>query len=168
MERLNRRKALQVGVAGAVATASTGAIAGEDTPAPTSKAPTVTPFLTFTGKAERAMKKYVALFADSEIVSIERYGAGEVGKAGTVKVAKFRIGPQHIVCSDSPPVHEWGFTPAISLFVEHSDADAIKRYSKALSAKGKVYMPLGEYPFSKLFAWVEDEFGVSWQLMKTD
>lgn len=38
----------------------------------------------------------------------------------------------------------------------------------ALGARGKVLMPLGEYPFSALYGWVEDRYGVSWQLALGD
>ncbi|MEJ1089778.1 VOC family protein [Microbacterium sp. Mu-80] len=52
------------------------------------------------------------------------------------------------------------------------DADAARaRLDKAwaaLSDGGSVLMPLGEYPFSPHYGWVQDRYGVSWQLMLTD
>jgi predicted 3-demethylubiquinone-9 3-methyltransferase (glyoxalase superfamily) len=61
----------------------------------------------------------------------------------------------------------FGFTLATSLFVACNDPDAIEQYFHALSEGGTILMPLGEYPFSKKFAWINDKFGVSWQLATT-
>ena len=56
------------------------------------------------------------------------------------------------------------FTPSISLFVEcESDAE-IERLAGALGEGGQFMMPLGDYGFSRRFAWVSDRFGVSWQI----
>ncbi|WP_145063812.1 VOC family protein [Adhaeretor mobilis] len=130
--------------------------------------PRVSPFLAFFGDAEKAMNRYVGLIENSQIVSVERYGPGEVGKEGTVKIAAFTLNGQRVMCNDIPGEHNWTFTPAVSLYVENSDEEALAKYFEVLSKKGKVLMPLNEYPFSKKFAWVEDEFGVSWQLNITE
>ena len=70
------------------------------------------------------------------------------------------------MCIDSPIKHGFEFTPATSLYVASHDPDAIEQYFHALSNGGQVMMPLGEYPFSKKFAWINDKFAVSWQLAK--
>lgn len=124
-------------------------------------APTVTPFLTFSGQAAEAIRFYVELIDGSEIVSMTHVD-GAVSEP--VQFAEFRLGSQRVLAIDSPVQHAWTFTPALSLFVEDPNEAAISRYFKALSDGGKVLMPLDAYPFSKHFAWVEDRFGVSWQL----
>ena len=49
------------------------------------------------------------------------------------------------------------------------DTEALlQRMWDQMSAGGTALMPLGEYPFSKRFGWVQDKYGVSWQLMLTD
>jgi len=126
--------------------------------------PRVTPFLAFFGDAEKAMKRYVGLIENSRIVSVEHYGPGDVGKEGTVKIAAFTLNGQRVMCNDIPGEHNWTFTPAVSLYVENSNEEALAKYFEVLSKDGKILMPLDKYPFSKKFAWVEDEFGVSWQL----
>ncbi len=45
-----------------------------------------------------------------------------------------------------------------------SSEEQIDRLSVTLGEGGKVYMPLGDYGFSRKFAWVGDRFGVTWQL----
>ena len=128
----------------------------------------VTPFLMFEGDAEAAMNLYVGLFQNSEIVEISRYGPGEAGKAGTIQRATFRLGSQRVVCIDSPINHEFTFTPAFSMFAEFSDQSELDACYKVLADDGQVLMPLNEYDFSKRFAWVQDRFGISWQLILVD
>lgn len=122
------------------------------------------PFLMFQGNAEAAMTFYVSLFPGSRIVEINRYGAGEAGPEGTVKTAVFALGAQTFMCFDSPVRHEFGFTPAFSIFVDCESNDELERLAAALGEGGAVLMPLGEYGFSRRFTWVNDRFGVSWQL----
>src|SRR5262245_15905355 len=124
----------------------------------------VTPFLMFEGRAEEAMSFYVSLFAGSRIIRIERYGPGEPGREGTVKRASFRVGGQELMCIDSPVSHGFGFTPSLSIFVECESEAEIDEVVSRLSEDGGVLMPLADYGFSKKFAWVNDRFGVSWQL----
>jgi predicted 3-demethylubiquinone-9 3-methyltransferase (glyoxalase superfamily) len=124
----------------------------------------ITTFLMFTGAAEEAMSFYVSLFPDSRIVSIERYGAGEPGQEGTVKLAVFELNGTRFLCIDSPVQHEFTFTPAISLFVDCDTEPQIDAAFERLSAGGQVLMPPGTDGFSRRFAWVQDRYGVSWQL----
>jgi predicted 3-demethylubiquinone-9 3-methyltransferase (glyoxalase superfamily) len=124
----------------------------------------ITTFLTFIGQAEEAMNFYVSLFDRSEVLSIERYGPNEAGTEGSVKRARYSLGGQEFMCIDSPPVHEWTFTPAVSLFVSCRSEEEIDHLHALLSEGGQVFMPLTAYPFSERFAWLADKYGVSWQL----
>ena len=125
----------------------------------------ITTFLMFTGKAEEAMNFYISLFRQSAIISITRYGPNEPGGAeGTVKHATFSLIEQPFMCIDSPPVHGFTFTPAMSLYVSCDTEEEIKSLFEKLSENGQVFMPLAPYPFSKMFGWVADKYGVSWQL----
>ena len=126
---------------------------------------TIRPFLMFQdGRAEAAMTFYVSLFPDSEILDIDRYGSTGPGPEGSVIRARFRIGGQEVYCSDSFVKHAFGFTPSSSLFVDCASDDEIARLAAALADGGAELMPLGDYGFSRRFAWVNDRFGVSWQL----
>jgi len=125
---------------------------------------TVRPFLMFQGNAEEAMKFYVSLFADGKINTVQRYGEGEAGAAGTVVLAHFEIGGQTILCIDSPVKHAFTFTPSVSLFIECESEEQIVRLASELGAGGEVLMPLAHYGFSRQFTWVNDRFGVSWQI----
>jgi len=122
-------------------------------------------FLTFQkGDAEEAMNFYLSLFDNSSIINVKRWGADAPGTEGTIMHATFRLNGKLFMCSDSPPIHEWGFTPAVSNYVECKDESQLERLFAALSENGQVMMPLNNYGFSQKFGFVEDRFGVSWQL----
>jgi predicted 3-demethylubiquinone-9 3-methyltransferase (glyoxalase superfamily) len=126
--------------------------------------PKIRPFLMFEGKAEEAMNFYVSLFPGAEVLGIIRYGPSGPGIEGLVMSASFRIGNQTVLCTDSLVKHEFSFTAAFSFFVACESEDELRRLNSALVAGGTAPMPLGEYGFSRMFAWVNDRFGVSWQL----
>lgn len=126
---------------------------------------TARPFLMFQGgTAQAALDMYFAAFPDSGMVRVERWAAGEPGAAGTIKVAVFTICGREFMCSDSPVRHAFSFTPSSSTFVDFDSAAELERVFGVLSQAGEILMPLGNYGFSQRFGWVNDRFGVSWQL----
>jgi predicted 3-demethylubiquinone-9 3-methyltransferase (glyoxalase superfamily) len=118
----------------------------------------------FEGRAEEAMGFYVSLIPGSEITTIKRYGPGQPGPEGSVITATFTVAGQEVMCTDSFVKHAFTFTPAFSLFVECESEEEIRRLSTALGEGGEVLMELANYGFSRQFTWVNDRFGVSWQL----
>jgi len=110
------------------------------------------------------MSFYVSLFPDGEITDVVRYGPGEAGAEGTIAKASFSVGSQTVLCTDSIVKHAFTFTPAFSLFVDFESDQEIERVSSALLQGGAALMPLGAYGFSRRFAWINDRYGVSWQL----
>ena len=120
--------------------------------------------LMFEGAAEEAMNFYVSLFKGSEVTRVERYGPGEPGPEGSVKRAEFTLDGHRLACIDSPMKHGFTFTPAASLFVDCEDEAELDAALARLSEGGAVLMPPGNYGFSTRFAWLNDRFGVSWQL----
>jgi predicted 3-demethylubiquinone-9 3-methyltransferase (glyoxalase superfamily) len=125
----------------------------------------ITTFLTFQeNNAEQAMNFYVELFDNSKIIEIQRYGKKGPGKERTIMKAVFELNEKQFICSDSFIKHEWGFTPAISNWVECETDKELENFFERLSGSGKVFMPIDNYGFSRKFGWVEDKFGISWQL----
>lgn len=125
----------------------------------------ISTFLTFQKEdAEQAMNFYIELFDNSKIVSVKRWEKAGPGKEGTIMHATFILNGKQFMCSDSPAIHEWDFTPAISNYVECVDDQELERLFTKLSENGKVLMPLNNYGFSQKFGFVEDKFGISWQL----
>jgi predicted 3-demethylubiquinone-9 3-methyltransferase (glyoxalase superfamily) len=122
-------------------------------------------FLTFQdGAATAALELYRDVFDDFELVAIDHYGPQDGGPEGTVKVATFRLAGTELSCADSPVRHAWGFTPAVSLWIDCDDVDELERLFTRLSDGGTVFMPLDDYGFSSRFGWVGDRHGVTWQL----
>lgn len=119
--------------------------------------------LMFEGRAEEAMTLYVTLFGGS-VTAVEKYGPGGHGPEGTIRRAEFTFAGHRLACIDSPIRHAFAFTPSASLFVECADEAELDRAFATLSEGGAVLMPPGDYGFSQKFVWLNDRFGVSWQL----
>ncbi len=125
----------------------------------------ITTFLTFQeNNAEEAMNFYISLFDNSKVTNVQRHGKGGPAKEGSIMIARFELNGKQFICSDSYVKHAWTFSPAISLYVECGSESELDKLFHELSEKGKVYMPLDNYGFSQRFGWVEDRFGISWQL----
>ena len=125
----------------------------------------ISTFLTFQkNNAEQAMNFYIALFDDAKIIEIKRWTKDGPGKEGAIMHATFSLGGRHFMCSDSPAIHDWDFSPAVSNFVTCENEEEIDKLYAKLSENGQITMPIGNYGFSKKFAWVIDQFGISWQL----
>ena len=118
----------------------------------------------FEGKAEEAITFYVSLIPNSRIVDIKRYDAEAQGKEGSIMTAFFEIGGLTVMCTDSPVSHNFTFTPSSSLFVTCASESELERLAAALGEGGQVLMAIGSYGFSTRFTWLNDRFGVSWQL----
>jgi len=122
-------------------------------------------FLTFqNADAEEAMNFYVDLFDNSEILEVQRWGDEVPGKENTIKHATFRLNGNLFMCSDSPMKHEWNFTPGVSNFIECENEEMLQGFFDKLSEGGQVLMPPADYGWSQKFAFVNDKYGISWQL----
>lgn len=124
----------------------------------------VFPFLMFTGNADAAMAFYASVFDQFKVLSVTRYGPGQDGREGTVMHATFSVLGHALMCIDSSVEHAFTFTPSVSLYVRCAGEAELDRYFDRLEAGGMVLMPLAAYPFARKYAWVQDRFGVSWQL----
>lgn len=125
----------------------------------------ITTFLTFQkSNAEQAMNFYVELFDNSKIINVQRWGKEGPVEEGKIMHATFNLNGNLFMCSDSPPIHDWDFTPAVSNYIECENEIELENLFEKLSENGKIMMPLNNYGFSQKFGFVEDQFGVSWQL----
>jgi predicted 3-demethylubiquinone-9 3-methyltransferase (glyoxalase superfamily) len=125
---------------------------------------TATPFLMFEGKTEEALTLYCATVPGSRIIDLQRYGAEGPGKEGSVSMARATIAGLEVMAFDSPVHHAFTFTPSISLYVNCTSEAEQERLVTTLGDGGGTLMPLDDYGFSRRFAWVNDRFGVSWQI----
>ena len=119
----------------------------------------ITPFLWFDRNAEEAARFYVALFRDSRIVSVSRYGKEAAAAAGmpegTAMTVTFRIEGQEFTAINGGPVFR--FTEAVS-FVVHCESQAeVNYYWRRLAD--------GADPAAQRCGWLKDRYGLSWQIV---
>ena len=109
------------------------------------------PCLWFNGNAKEAAELYSAAFGNTKITT------------DTGLVVMFEIGGCKIMGLNGGPM----FAPnaSISLFVMFEKENEIDTAWQKLSDGGAVFMPLNKYPWSDKYGWVQDKFGVAWQLM---
>jgi predicted 3-demethylubiquinone-9 3-methyltransferase (glyoxalase superfamily) len=115
--------------------------------------PKQTPCLWFDGQAEEAAAHYTAIFPNSEILGVTRYGPDAPGQEGAVMTVEFSLdGQQYIGLNGGP---QFTFTEAISFQIHCADQDEVDHYWTTLSDGGE------EGPCG----WLKDRFGVSWQVV---
>ncbi|MGX8011443.1 VOC family protein [Mesorhizobium sp. ORM8.1] len=110
------------------------------------------------------MTLYCATIPDSQVLDATRYGSGEDGPEGTLKLARASIGGVEVRIYNSPVRHAFTFTPSFSFFVDCSSGEELERIVDVLAKDGGFLMPPGNYGFSRRFTWLNDRFGVSWQI----
>jgi predicted 3-demethylubiquinone-9 3-methyltransferase (glyoxalase superfamily) len=110
-------------------------------------------FLWFDGKAEEAAEFYTSVFKNSKILNITRYGEAGPGPKGTVMMATFQIEGQEFMALNGGP--QYTFSPAISFFVNCETQAEVDELWDKLSAGGRE-MQCG---------WLQDKYGVSWQIV---
>jgi predicted 3-demethylubiquinone-9 3-methyltransferase (glyoxalase superfamily) len=123
----------------------------------------ITPFLWFDDQAEEAMHFYTSIFKDSKIISVSRIKDTGPNLNETVTTATFQIEGQQFYVLNGGPL--FSFTPSISFFVNCATEEELDNLWERLIEKGSVFMPLNKYPFSQKYGWLQDKFGVSWQLI---
>ena len=113
----------------------------------------ITPFLWFDDKAEEAMNFYISIFKNSHALTITRYGECGPGPKGTVMTAHFSLDGQEFIALNGGP--EFNFTPAISFVVNCDTQAEVDELWTKLSAGGKEVQ----------CGWLQDKYGVSWQIV---
>ncbi len=125
----------------------------------------MTPFLMFQhGKARQALDFYVEHVPGSRIESCQLFGPEGPGPEGTILRALVSIAGQQVMVHDSFIVHGFDFTPSWSFFLDVADRAEFDRLFGTLSEGGGVLMPPDNYGWSTRFGWLNDRFGVSWQV----
>src|SRR5688572_16947564 len=126
----------------------------------------IVPHLWFDREAKEAAEFYASVFPDSKVTSV--YTLHDT-PGGDADVVAFEIAGYQFMSISAGPLFK--FNPSVSFFLNFDpskDKDAkenLKALWEKLSEGGKVLMELQEYPFSKLYGWLEDKYGVSWQLI---
>jgi len=126
----------------------------------------ITPCLWFDSEAEEATTFYASLFADCRIGKVTRYGEDALkitGKqAGSVMTIEFQLAGYKFTALNGGP--QFTFTPAISFFVMCQTEAEVDTLWQKLSKNGGALMELGKYDWSEKYGWVQDRYGLTWQI----
>ena len=115
----------------------------------------ITPFLWFDGNAEEAANFYISIFKNSKMGKISRYGDAGPGPKGSAMSVTFQIEGQEFFALNGGP--QFKFTPAISFFVNCETQQEVDELWEKLSAGGR----------TDRCDWLQDKFGLSWQIIPT-
>jgi predicted 3-demethylubiquinone-9 3-methyltransferase (glyoxalase superfamily) len=113
----------------------------------------ITPFLWFDHQAEEAMNYYVSIFKNSKVLGVNRYGKGAPLPEGIVLTANFELDGQKFIALNGGPMYK--FSPATSFVVNCENQSEVDYYWDKLAAGGK----------PNRCAWLDDKFGVTWQIV---
>jgi len=126
----------------------------------------ITPFLWFDNNAEEAINFYTSIFRNSKIGSLSRYdeaGAAASGRPkGSVMTASFQLNGQGFTALNGGP--HFKFNPSISFFVIFETEAEVDKLWQQLREGGMALMELQKYDWSDKYGWVQDKFGLSWQV----
>ncbi len=117
----------------------------------------IIPYLWFDHEAQEAAVFYTYVFKSGKI--------DRLTQVGTSMLVEFDIGGFNLIGLNGGRAAK--FTPAISLLVSFNSREEVESTYASLITGGTALMALDRYPFSEKYAWVQDKFGVSWQLMYT-
>jgi predicted 3-demethylubiquinone-9 3-methyltransferase (glyoxalase superfamily) len=129
----------------------------------------IIPHLWFDKEAKEAAEFYSAVFPDSKVTNITSI---HDTPSGDCDVVSFKLWGYSFMAISAGPLFK--FNPSVSFMVNFDPSqneDARGRIDdvwRKLSAGGNVLMPLDKYPFSERYGWVQDKYGLSWQLVLTN
>jgi len=113
-------------------------------------------FLWFDDQAEEAANFYVSLFKNSRVLNVTRYGDAGPGPKGSVMSVTFQLEGQEFYALNGGP--HFSFTPAISLFVNcETQPEVDGLWEKLLAGGGR----------PDRCGWLQDKYGLSWQIIPT-
>lgn len=123
----------------------------------------IVPHLWFDKEAREAAAFYVDAFGgDSKVGNITTL---HNTPSGDTDIVPFRLWGYEFMSMSAGPLFK--FTPAISFMLGFSDQEELDALWGKLSEGGKPLMPIDKYPFSDRYGWIQDKYGLSWQLILT-
>lgn len=120
----------------------------------------ITPHLWFDKEAREAAEFYVSLCLGSEITNVTKLTNTP---SGDCDVVSFQLAGQPFMAISAGPLFR--FNPSVSFHIRCSTTQEVDAIWERLSPGSQVLMPLGAYPFSERFGWLNDKYGLSWQVI---
>ena len=113
----------------------------------------ITPFLWFNGNVEEAVDFYVSVFKNSKILNKNHLPGDVPGHKGKVFTATIELDGQKFMLLDGGP--QFKFSPAVSFFVDCTTQKEVDDLWEKLSEGGK----------PNRCGWIDDKYGVTWQIV---
>jgi predicted 3-demethylubiquinone-9 3-methyltransferase (glyoxalase superfamily) len=129
----------------------------------------IVPHLWYDKEAKEAAEFYVSIFPDSKITDVKTI---HDTPSGDSDIVTFELWGQKFMAISAGPYFK--INPSVSFIVnfdpsrENDASEKINEVWNKLSDGGTPLMPLDKYPFSEKFGWIQDKYGLSWQLMLTN
>lgn len=120
----------------------------------------ITPHLWFDTEAKQAAELYISAFPDS---NIKNTTVLHDTPSGTVDILTIDLAGQEFTLLNAGPLFK--FNPSVSFLVACDTKEEVDAIWSKLSIGATELMALGEYPFSQRYVWLQDKFGLSWQIM---
>ncbi len=119
----------------------------------------IIPHLWFDKEAREAAEFYTSILKDSKVTYVSTLKGTP---SGDTDIVSFILAGQEFQAISAGPYFK--FNPSISFFVSCATFQEVDTLWDVLAKNGKVLMELGEYPFNQRYGWVQDRYGLSWQL----
>jgi predicted 3-demethylubiquinone-9 3-methyltransferase (glyoxalase superfamily) len=127
----------------------------------------IVPCIWLDDQAEQAAAFYARTFPGGRITATSRYPETSDNPGGrprgSILTVEIEVAGQPFTLLNGGPL--FALNPSLSFFVHLDASDEAERLFAPLADAGRVLMPIGPYPWSERHGWVEDRFGVSWQVM---
>lgn len=124
----------------------------------------ITPHFWYDKEAKEAAEFYVSAFGQNS--TIKDITTIQDTPSGSADIVTFNILGYEFMAISAGPLFK--INPSISFHVKCKSVEEVDEIWKKLSPGGTALMELGEYPFSKRYGWVQDKYGVSWQVIYTE
>ena len=129
----------------------------------------IIPHLWYNKEAKEAADFYTSIFPDSKVTNVTTI---RNTPSGDCDIVSFQLWGYAFMSISAGPL--FAFNPSISFMINFDpskDKNSRQRMDEMwakLSEGGKILMALDKYPFSEHYGWVQDKYGVSWQLILTN
>lgn len=119
----------------------------------------IIPHLWFDKEAKEAAAFYTSILPDSSITHISTL---HNTPSGDTDIVSFTLAGQSFMAISAGPYFK--LNPSVSFHIRCKTVEEVDKIWDRFSEGAKVLMELGEYPFSKRYGWLQDKFGLSWQI----
>jgi predicted 3-demethylubiquinone-9 3-methyltransferase (glyoxalase superfamily) len=120
----------------------------------------IVPHLWFDKEAKEAAKFYTSIFKDSRVKNTSML---HNTPSGSVDIVTIELSGQEFMLISAGPLFK--FNPSVSFLVACETKEEVDTLWEKLSEGGMPFMPLDKYPFSERYGWIQDKYGLSWQVM---